>query len=99
MDPVRGVVELPVGVAVTLLQRVPGAHAQLNGDDVGLDVRKVVACTGKAHRLAIDCEELAGHVMVTPHGSKGRSVSGCNCPELHMTVRAWVGHRGDDHIM
>src|SRR5262245_6851591 len=44
VDPVRRVIELPVGMAVGLLQRIPGTHAQLNGDDVGLSARKMIRC-------------------------------------------------------
>src|SRR3989442_5008640 len=86
MDPVRGVVELPVGVAVGLLQAVVGSHAQVNRDDVRLHVGKVIAFTGKALRIAVDGEDLAGHIMVTPHGGKGRGVSGRDRPELCVTV-------------
>src|SRR2546428_6853216 len=94
MDPVRGVVELPVGVAVGLLQAVVGSHAQVNRDDVRLYVGKVIAFTGKALRIAVDGEDLAGHIMVTPHGGKGRGVSGRDRPELCVTVWSRRGHRG-----
>src|SRR2546426_9526734 len=99
MDPVRGVVELPVGVAVGLLQAVVGSHAQVNRDDVRLHVGKVIAFTGKALRIAVDGEDLAGHIMVTPHGGKGRGVSGRDRPELCVTVWSRRGHRGGDQIM
>src|SRR5207247_2856134 len=63
VDPVRGVVELPVCMAVALLQRVPRAHAQLNRDDVGLRVREMVFRAGKVRWLAVGGEDIAGHIV------------------------------------
>src|SRR3989442_13572794 len=93
MDPVRGVVELPVGVAVGLLQAVVGSHAQVNRDDVRLHVGKVIAFTGKALRSAVDGEDLSWHIMVTPLGRKGRGVRGRASPEIHVPVRSRRGNR------
>src|SRR5438552_16304806 len=92
MYPVRRVIELPVGMPVALLQRVPGAHAQLNRDHVGLPggVWKVVRGSGKAHRIAVDSEDRAGaDVMVVAHRLKGGRVGRRN----HAEMRAATGER------
>src|SRR5712691_1220649 len=42
VDPVRAqIVELPIGVGITLLHGVIGSHAHVNRDDVGLSVGEV----------------------------------------------------------
>src|SRR2546428_14075060 len=53
IEPVGGVVELPVCVAIALLQRVPGAHAQLDRHRVRLEVREVVGWAGEVDGIAI----------------------------------------------
>jgi len=49
VDPVGLIVEFPVGMHVHLLHAVVGAHAELNGHQVGLQARKVVALAGQAN--------------------------------------------------
>ena len=49
MNPVRPqIVELPISVSVTLLQGIIGTHAQIEGNDVGLNVRKMIEYTWQA---------------------------------------------------
>ena len=100
MDPVGGVVELPVGVPVALLQRVPRAHAELNRDDVGLAVREAVVRAGEVLRIAIGGEDVAGDVVVGAHAAQRIGIGLEYGPELCVTVRAWrVVDRGDGQIV
>ena len=65
MDPIRGVVELPVGMAIALLQRVPRSHADLNGNDVRLLVGKMVVWTWPVGSIAVHGKESAGNFVAT----------------------------------
>ncbi|ABF88336.1 putative lipoprotein [Myxococcus xanthus DK 1622] len=67
VDPVGRVVELPVLVCVGLLERVVRAHAELERHQVRDTVREVVGSARGAGLLAIDGEEVAGHVVATSH--------------------------------
>ena len=96
MDPVGGVVELPVGVAVALLQRIPGPHAQLNGDDVGLGVREVIARAREVHGLAIRGEDVASHVVAGAHGRQRVGIGLQKRAELCVAVGAWSIIDGGD---
>src|SRR5215831_5346021 len=42
VNPIRSVIEFPIGVPIRLLQRVPSTHTQLNRNNVGLPIRKMV---------------------------------------------------------
>src|SRR5439155_15141228 len=66
VDPVRRVVELPVGVGVGLLERVPGAHAELDRHHVGLLVRKMIGRAGEAHVVPVHGEDRARDVVTAP---------------------------------
>src|SRR5204862_8004330 len=67
VNPVCGVVEFPIRVTVALLKRVPGAHAQLNWDQVGLLIRELIASAGSMRRQAIRGEDMAGNVVPFSH--------------------------------
>src|SRR5436309_9729220 len=91
MYPVRRVIELPIGMPVALLQRVPGAHAQLKRNHVRLTrgVRKMVRRSGEPHCIAVASEDCADDVVVVTHGLYGGRVGGGN----HAEVRAASGER------
>src|SRR2546425_12425710 len=100
MDPVRGVVELPVGVAVALLQRVPRAHAQLNRNNVGLNVREVVGCTGEVRGIAVSGESVARDVVAAAYGLELGGIRLQDGAELGMAVGPWrVVDGSHGHVM
>src|SRR5262249_37741198 len=88
VNPVGLVIELPVSVPIALLQRVPGAHTQLNWNDIGLRIRKVVGWAGKVRRVAICSEDVARYVVTGAHGEKRVGIGLQDCAELCMTVAA-----------
>src|SRR5262250_2632925 len=90
MNPVRPeVVELPVSVSVTLLQGIVGAHAQIKGNDVGLNVRKMIEYIWQVDRLSVHGKGVAGNVVAASHGFKGCGVRPCDRAELRMAIGAW----------
>src|SRR5262249_43441598 len=59
MNPVRPeVIELPISVGVTLLQGVVGTHAQIQGNNVGLNVWEMIEYTWQADRLSVRSEDV-----------------------------------------
>src|SRR5262249_6429096 len=97
MDPVRPeVVELPVSVGITLLQSVVGSHAQIEGNDVGLNVRKMIEHIRQADRLSVHGKGVARNVVAASHGFKGCGVRCSDRAELRMAIRAWG--TGINHI-
>src|SRR5205814_6574114 len=67
VNPIRRVVEFPIRVPVTLLKRVPRAHAQLNRNDVCLMIRKVIVGAGEMRRFPVGGEDRAGNIVAAAH--------------------------------
>src|SRR5215510_15477561 len=90
MDPVRPeVVKLPVSVGVTLLEGIVGAHTQIEGNNVGLNVRKMIEHIWQADRLSVHGKGVAGNVVAASHGFKGGGVRRSDRAELRMAIVAW----------
>src|SRR4029453_5095056 len=97
--PVRVWVELPVGMAVGLLQAVVGPHAELDRNEVGLDVRKVIARGRKADFVAIDCEKLARRVVMASDVVNRDGVGRGHLSELRVPVGPWGSRIGNDEVV
>src|SRR5215510_11479740 len=90
MDPVRPeVVKLPVSVGVTLLEGIVGAHTQIEGNNVGLNVRKMIEHIWHVGRLSVHGKGVAGNVVAASHGFKEGSVRRSDRAELRMAIVAW----------
>src|SRR5215218_8407252 len=89
MHPVRIFIELPVRMAVGLLQAVVRPQAKLNRNDVALDAWELIASGRKTDIKAVSSEDLAGHVMAAPHRSQCVSIILCDFPEWCAAVGAW----------
>src|SRR5260370_17409862 len=61
-NPIGRIVKLPIGVAVALLQRVPGAHAQLDRHGVALAVQLSMGAWNTLQRSEEHTSELQSHL-------------------------------------
>src|SRR5215831_11230728 len=86
-------------MAIALLQRVPGSHAQMDWDGVALTVREMVRGDGEAHDFSVDSEDVPGHVVVIPHRGKGGCVGGGDGSELWTATGEWGGDRDYSQIV
>ena len=88
MDPVGRVVEFPIRMAVALLERIPGAHAQLNRNDIRLFVRKAIICTGEMRGVAIRRKDVAGKIVALSHRFEFVRILLKDCAKPRMAVVA-----------
>src|SRR5690242_16058150 len=95
MNPIGAlIVELPIGMTVTLLKTVVGAHAYVNRYGVALYVREMVRSTGEVHGLTVSGKNDAGNVMARTHMLKHGGIRRQDSAELRVPIAA----RGRVHI-
>jgi hypothetical protein len=94
--PIRVLVELPVRVAIALLQAVVRAHAQKQRHEVGA-VGELIARARRVRRAAIGREEVAGHVVAARR--ERRRIGTGHGAECGVAVGPRIGDRRDDEVV
>ena len=73
-----------------MLQGIVCTHAQIQGNDVGLNIRKMIEYIWQVDSLSVHGKGVARNVVAASHGFKGCSVSVGDRTELRMAVgRTW----------
>src|SRR5262245_12734217 len=101
MNPVRVRVELPVRMAIGLLQAVVGAHTQVERYKIALrsHVREMIICRWESYRVAIDSKQSSCRGVVSrAHLLEQGRISGRNFAELRMSILSWIRNAGDSQI-
>src|SRR6266478_161670 len=90
MDPISSlVIKLPIRMNIRLLHGVVGAHAQVDRDDVGLNIREMVRGTRKVDRVSVYSKDVTGNVIATPHFLQLGGIRRQNRAKLYMAICAW----------
>src|SRR5258708_28935309 len=86
MYPVSGVIKFPVVMGIHLLKSVISAHAELDGHNVGLLVRKMIVFTREVHGLAISRENMSRHIIVRAYLGQLFGIFFGDHPELRTSI-------------